>query len=231
VAHVPKTIDNDVPLPGGMPTFGFETARSVGGQLVNNLMTDAITTQRWYLVVAMGRSAGYLALGIGKSAGATLAVIAEEFPATSPSGCRAWWTSSRPRCSNGSPMAPLRRGGARRGIGLRLPQDELQKAMPEVERDDHGHVRPAELEPDRLLAKQVKDRFKERGEKVTVEGKNIGSELRCAPPIPFDIDYIRDLGCGAADYLKALDDWVRLIRAVTSTPWPGSCSGGLSSRD
>jgi Phosphofructokinase len=84
VAHVPKTIDNDLPLPRGAPTFGFETARSVGVGLVNNLMTDAITTQRWYLVVAMGRSAGHLALGIGKSAGATLAVIAEEFPRDEP---------------------------------------------------------------------------------------------------------------------------------------------------
>src|ERR1019366_5151222 len=79
------------------------------------------------------------------------------------------------------------------GIGLRLPPDELQKAMPEAERDEHGHV---------LLAKQVKDRFKERGEKITVEGKNIGYELRCAPPIPFDIEYTRDLGYGAVDYLK-----------------------------
>ena len=53
-----------------MPTFGFETARSTGVQLVNNLMTDAITTQRLYLVVAMGRSAGHLAVGIGRAAGA-----------------------------------------------------------------------------------------------------------------------------------------------------------------
>ena len=30
VAHVPKTIDNDLPLPGGIPTFGFETAREHG---------------------------------------------------------------------------------------------------------------------------------------------------------------------------------------------------------
>jgi ATP-dependent phosphofructokinase / diphosphate-dependent phosphofructokinase len=74
--------------------------------------------------------------------------------------------------------------------------------MPEVERDEHGHVRLAELELDRLLAKQVKDRFKERGQKVTVASKNIGYELRCAPPIPFDIEYTRDLGYGAVDYLK-----------------------------
>jgi hypothetical protein len=74
--------------------------------------------------------------------------------------------------------------------------------MPEVERDEHGHVRLAELELDRLLARQVKDRFRARGHNVTVEGKNIGCELRCAPPIPFDIEYTHDLGYAAVDYLK-----------------------------
>ena len=38
VAHVPKTIDNDLPLPGSTPTFGFETARHYGVQIVRNLM-------------------------------------------------------------------------------------------------------------------------------------------------------------------------------------------------
>src|SRR5438094_4933423 len=80
VAPVPKTIDNDLPLPGCTPTFGYETARHVGVELVNNLMTDAMTTKRWFFVLAMGRSAGHLAVGIGKAAGATLTVVAEEFP-------------------------------------------------------------------------------------------------------------------------------------------------------
>ena len=203
VAHVPKTIDNDLPLPGGSPTFGFETARSVGVQLLNNLMADAMTTQRWYLVVAMGRSAGHLALGIGKSAGATLTLIAEEFPDDDPIPLSCLVdvleTAMLKRIAHGRPFGVA---VLAEGIGLRLPQDDLQKAMPEVERDEHGHVRLAELELDRLLAKQVKDRFKERGEKVTVEGKNIGYELRCAPPVPFDIEYTRDLGYGAVDYLK-----------------------------
>jgi 6-phosphofructokinase 1 len=78
--------------------------------------------------------------------------------------------------------------------------------MPEVELDEHGHVRLAELELDRVLSKLVKDRFKAHGQKVTVEGKNIGYELRCAPPIPFDIEYTRDLGYGAVDYLKGIGD-------------------------
>src|SRR4051812_42151020 len=78
-AHVPKTIDNDLPLPPHIPTFGFQTARHVGVELVQNLMEDALSTKRWYIVVAMGRKAGHLALGIGKAAGATLTLIGEEF--------------------------------------------------------------------------------------------------------------------------------------------------------
>ena len=84
VVHVPKTIDNDLCLPHGMPTFGFQTARHMGVSLVKNLMIDAHTTSRWYFVVTMGRKAGHLALGIGKAAGATLTLIPEEFKGNGP---------------------------------------------------------------------------------------------------------------------------------------------------
>ena len=80
VAHVPKTIDNDLPLPSDIQTFGFTTACNLGKELVRNLMQDAATTERWFFVTVMGRHAGHLALGIGGAAGATLTVIAEEFP-------------------------------------------------------------------------------------------------------------------------------------------------------
>src|SRR6476659_6830392 len=79
VVHVPKTIDNDLDLPAYVDTFGFQTARHHGAEIVKHLMVDAKTTSRWYLVLAMGRKAGHLALGIGKSAGATLTMIPEEF--------------------------------------------------------------------------------------------------------------------------------------------------------
>src|SRR5258708_39162483 len=79
VAHVPKTIDNDLPLPGSTPTFGFETARHHGVYLLRNLAEDARTTSRWYIIISMGRTAGHLALGIGKAAAATLIVIPEQF--------------------------------------------------------------------------------------------------------------------------------------------------------
>ena len=80
VVHVPKTIDNDLDLPLGIPTFGYNTARHVGVELVKNLMVDAQTTSRWYFVVSMGRKAGHLAVGIGKAAGATLTLVPEEIP-------------------------------------------------------------------------------------------------------------------------------------------------------
>ncbi|MEK7215583.1 MAG: 6-phosphofructokinase, partial [Chloroflexota bacterium] len=79
VAHIPKTIDNDLPLPAGLPTFGYETARHVGTEQVLNLTEEARSTARWVIVVIMGRNAGHLALGIGKAAGATLTIIPEEF--------------------------------------------------------------------------------------------------------------------------------------------------------
>jgi 6-phosphofructokinase len=154
-------------------------------------------------VVAMGRSAGHLALGIGKSAGATLTLIAEEFPRDEPLRLShlvdVLETSMLKRMAHGRPFGVA---VLAEGIGLRLSSDELGQAMPEVERDEHGHVRLAQLELDRLLAKLVKDRFRARGQNITVEGKNIGYELRCAPPIPFDIEYTRDLGYGAIEYLK-----------------------------
>src|SRR5215510_84329 len=78
VVHVPKTIDNDLDLPSYIDTFGFQTARHYGAEIVKNLMVDAETTHRWYFVIAMGRTAGHLSLGIAKSAGATLALIPEE---------------------------------------------------------------------------------------------------------------------------------------------------------
>src|SRR5574338_573763 len=80
VVHVPKTIDNDLDLPPYVDTFGFQSARRYGVDILKNLMVDAKTTSRWYLVIAMGRKAGHLALGIGKAAGATLTLIPEEFP-------------------------------------------------------------------------------------------------------------------------------------------------------
>ena len=142
VAHVPKTIDDDLPLPGGVPTFGFETARAVGVELVNNLMTDAMTTRRWFFVVAMGRSAGHVAVGIGKAAGATLTVIAEEFPRDEPIRFAHIVdivdTAMLKRIAHGRPFGVAIFS---EGLALRLAEDELAETFPDLERDEYGHIR------------------------------------------------------------------------------------------
>ena len=212
VAHVPKTIDNDLPLPGGMPTFGFETARHVGTELVRNLMEDSRTTNRWYFVVAMGRKAGHLALGIGKAAGATITVIGEEFPKeriTLAEVCDVLEGAILKRRVLG------RKDGVAviaEGIGEKLDPKELAKIPGvEIERDPHGHIRLGEIPLATILKREIQRRFKERGEKITIVDVTLGYELRCAPPIPFDIDYTRTLGYGAVKFLlsEPKDDKVK----------------------
>jgi 6-phosphofructokinase 1 len=201
VVHVPKTIDNDLDLPPMVNTFGFETARHYGAEIVKNLMVDAKTTSRWYFVIAMGRKAGHLALGIGKAAGATLTLIPEEFP--------------KPIRLNtivdtlvGAIIKRLsygRRDGVAmiaEGVVLDVDAADLS-ALHEVERDAHGNLRIAEVNIGEILKAQVAARLKALGVKSTLVAKNIGYELRCADPIPFDMEYARDLGYCAAKYLLA----------------------------
>jgi 6-phosphofructokinase len=202
VVHVPKTIDNDLDLPPYVDTFGFQTARHYGVEIVKNLMVDAKTTSRWYFVIAMGRKAGHLALGIGKAAGATMTLITEEFPKP-PIRLKEIVDSLVgaiiKRLSYG------RRDGVAiiaEGVVLDVAPEDLE-GLHEVERDAHGHIRIAEVNIGEILKAQVNIRLKELGIKATVVAKNIGYELRCADPIPFDMEYARDLGYCAAKFLIA----------------------------
>ena len=198
--HVPKTIDNDVDLPSHIDTFGFQTARHHGVEIVKNLMVDAKTTSRWYFIVTMGRKAGHLALGIGKAAGATVTLIPEEFKDqrvrlktvvdTLAGALIKRWTAGR------------RDGVAviAEGVALRIDPEDLRQ-LADVERDDHGNVRIAEVNLGEMLKTQVIARLSSFGLKSTIVEKNIGYELRCADPIPADMEYTRDLGYCAAKYL------------------------------
>ena len=198
--HVPKTIDNDLPLPNHIPTFGFQTARHVGVELVRNLMEDARSTKRWYIVTAMGRKAGHLALGIGKAAGATLTVIGEEFLSDTVAFsdiCDIVEGAIIKRRAMGHPY-----GVAILAEGLieKLDPHELAE-LQDVERDEHGHIRFAEVDLSRKVKAEVQGRLSQRHIRVTITNKNIGYELRCADPIPFDAAYCRDLGYSAIRFL------------------------------
>ncbi len=87
------------------------------------------------------------------------------------------------------------------GLVEHLSEDELKKVAGDVELDEHGHIRMAEVEFGPIIKDRVQAKLKELGIKITVVSKNIGYELRCTDPIPFDMEYTRDLGYCAAKYL------------------------------
>jgi len=202
VVHVPKTIDNDLPLPGGLPTFGFNTARHYGAELVANLMEDSRTTVRWYFVVTMGRSAGFLAMEIAKAAGATMSLIPEELPDK---------TSVAHLVSILEGAIFKRRAMGRRdgvaviaeGVAYKLgDRPELEHLLgKKLSLDAFGHVRLSGIQLEQILKKEVERRFRERGDSISVVAETIGYELRCARPTPFDMAYCRDLGHGAISLL------------------------------
>jgi len=200
VVHVPKTIDNDLDLPPDIDTFGFPTARHYGTEIVKNLMVDAHATSRWYFIITMGRKTGHLALGIGKAAGATMTLIPEEF------GFR----NVKFKTIVDTLVAAIIKRlaiGQRHGVAViaegvveGLDQGELE-GVEGIEHDAHGNLRIAEVSIGEILKHAVQQSLKEFGLKATVVAKNIGYELRCADPIPFDMEYTRDLGYCAAKYL------------------------------
>ncbi len=165
-------------------------------------MVDAKTTSRWYFVIAMGRKAGHLALGIGKAAGATLTLDRRGVPTAAPA------EDDRRHAGRRDHQAPelrppRRRRGDRRGRGARhrargprrAARRRARRARPPAHRRGE-HRRDSEGAGRRAPARQF-------GIKTTIVAKNIGYELRCADPIPFDMEYTRDLGYCAAKYLLA----------------------------
>jgi 6-phosphofructokinase len=200
VVHVPKTIDNDLDLPPHISTFGFQTARHIGTEICNSLIVDAKTTGRWYFLIAMGRKAGHLALGIGKAAGATLTLIPEEFG-------KSVRLATLVDILVGS---IVKRAALGREDGVAVLAEGLVEMLPEediaelasAERDAHGHIRIAEIDFGRIVKQAVQKRMKALGIKTpTIVSKDLGYELRCADPIPFDLEYTRDLGYSAAHYV------------------------------
>jgi len=200
VAHVPKTIDNNIMIPSYIPTFGYETARHIGTSLVHYLMEDAKTTGRWYFVVTMGRLTGHLALGIGKASGATVTVIPEEF------GREKVKLSKLVSKLEGAIIKRIAMGREdgvailAEGLTEKLDEDDL-KELNDVERDEFGRLRLSEVDIGELLKERTMKALSEKGIGTRITDKVIGYELRSAPPIPFDAKYTRELGYSAVKFL------------------------------
>lgn len=197
IAHLPKTIDNNIALPDYISTFGFETARDVGAKIMNNIMEEARTTGRWFLVITMGRRTGHLALGIGQSSGATITIIPEDFEEEKVP------LEKVLAILEGSIIKRMSMG---RDYGVAiLAEGMLDKIDPVdlglMDKDGMGRIRYVDVNFGQLLKKALGEKLSEKGIEAELVHKRLGYEMRSANPIPFDVDYTRKLGYCAVKYL------------------------------
>ena len=211
VVHVPKTIDNDLPLPPGVPTFGFESARATASGILCTLLEDARTSGRWFIITMMGRNAGHLALGAAHSAGATLAIVAEEF------GDRKIRLDELAKRVEGTILKSTAEGRPHgvivlaEGLGESLDPADLSD-LPDLPRDEHGHLRLAEFPLGALVRERVQQGLAQHQIKATVVVKDVGYECRCVAPVAYDQEYTRELGAGAVDTLLGGTGHVMITR-------------------
>lgn len=198
VVHTPKTIDNDILLPGGVSTFGYQTARQVAVYIVDNIMEDARTTGRWYFITVMGRHAGHLALGTGEAAGATLSLIPEEFGNGK---------LSFKKVADILVGSIIKRISMNRDYGVAILAEgisekfDLTELGMNIKRNEKGELKLSEVQLGKLLKTQVNETLQSMGIKINIVDKDIGYELRAADPIPYDVEYVRSLGYGAIRFL------------------------------
>jgi len=211
VVHVPKTIDNDLPLPPGVPTFGFESARATASGVLQTLLEDARTSGRWFIITMMGRNAGHLALGAAHSAGATLAVVAEEY---GDGQIRLDDLAKRVEGTILKSTAEGRPHGVivlAEGLGEQIDPNDLAD-LPDLPRDEHGHLRLAEFPLGHLVRERVQNALETHNIKATIVCKDVGYECRCVAPCAFDQEYTRELGAGAVSTLLSGTGHVMITR-------------------
>lgn len=212
VIHVPKTIDNDLKLPHSHPSFGFETARFVGTEILETMLIDAKTSKRWFIVTSMGRNAGFLALGLGIASGAHLTLIPEEFN-----------TEEKPTLDEIADIAMnciSKRTAIGKNYGLIIiAEGVLQKIDPNSNerikncpRDNIGRLSYSKIDIGELLLPIIEEKVTAMNLKCKLYAKNLGYELRCHSPVSFDMEYTKFLGCGAVMHLNSGKTGVMVVR-------------------
>ena len=194
--HVPKTIDNDLPLPGRNPTFGFHSAKDEGVRIGNTLYEDARTTHTWYLMSSMGRSAGHLAFGIGTACHFPMMIIPEMFNKTRP-------TIEKIVQLMVSSIVKRRIEGVHYGVIIisegvfhALPEAEILNAGITFTFDAHGHPELGNMSKASFFNILLQEQLKALDLDIKTRPNDAGYELRCCRPIGFDLTLCTLLGMG-----------------------------------
>lgn len=194
--HVPKTIDNDLPLPLERPTFGYESAKSEGARLATTIYEDARTSRNWFVVFTMGRSAGHLAFGIGSAAHYPMIIIPEMFNKTEitiDKVVRLAVSAIVKRMVLGINYGAV---AISEGIFHDLSAKELEGAGITFSYDEHGHPELGKISKAQLFNEVLEIRLRSLGLQTKTRPVELGYELRCQDPSAFDLVYCTELGIG-----------------------------------
>jgi len=194
--HVPKTIDNDLPLPEGTPTFGYHTAKEEGVRIGTTLYEDARTSGNWFVVSAMGREAGHLAFGIGTACHFPMIIIPEMFNKTKVT----FDAITRMIISS---MIKRKILGIEYGVAIIsegvfhfMSDEEIEGTGINFTYDEHGHPELGNVSKAHIFNMLVQRKLKKLNVVVKSRPNEIGYELRCVRPIAYDLSYATILGTG-----------------------------------
>jgi 6-phosphofructokinase 1 len=212
--HVPKTIDNDLPLPEGSPTFGYYSAKDEGVRIAQTVYEDARTSGNWFVVSAMGREAGHLAFGIGAACHLPMIIIPEMFYNTKV-------TFDRITKLIISAMVKRRILGIKYGVAIVsegvfhfMTDEEIVSSGVNFTFDDHGHPELGNVSKAHIYNMLLQHTLKELNINIKSRPVELGYELRCVSPTAFDLMYCGLLGYG----VKELYDRGVTGAMVTSDP-------------
>lgn len=194
--HVPKTIDNDIPLPDMMPTFGFNSAKDAGVEIGNIVYEDSRTSGNWFVISSMGRSAGHLAFEIGASCHFPIIIIPEMFDKTKI-------TLSKIVNLIISSMVKRKLEGVDHGVAIIsegifhvLDSEEVKNCGITFTYDAHGHPELGNVSKAHIINVLVQRKLKELGIDIKSRPVELGYELRCHRPVAFDLTLCTILGMG-----------------------------------
>ncbi|HCC29597.1 MAG TPA: 6-phosphofructokinase [Marinilabiliales bacterium] len=194
--HVPKTIDNDLPLEEGTPTFGYHSAKEEGVRLATTIYEDARTSGNWFVVSAMGREAGHLAFGIGTACHYPMIIIPEMFNKTKMSFDKIIKLVI-------SSMVKRRIMGIDYGVAIIsegkfhfMSEEEIINTKINFTYDEHGHPELGNVSKSHIFNMLTQQELKQHRIVVKSRPNELGYELRCCRPIAYDLNYATRLGLG-----------------------------------
>ncbi|MCI1640211.1 MAG: 6-phosphofructokinase [Bacteroidales bacterium] len=200
--HVPKTIDNDLPLPDNTPTFGFNSAKDEGAHIARTVYEDARTSGNWLLISAMGRSAGHLALGIGEATHCPMTIIPEMFcntEITVDKIIKLTLSAIIKRTILGIPYGTV---VVAEGVFHDLDPEDLKATGVHMTYDEHGHPELGKISKAVLFNDILEKEFKKIGMKIKTRPVEIGYDVRCQDPIAYDLTYCTELAMGAYELFE-----------------------------